>query len=134
MPQIEVRMVFDSLADMQAVLGAQAAVQAPPTPQVETETPEKPAARRGRKKAEPAPEPQAKTETPAPETPAESQPEAAGKPLTKEDATAALMKVNDVKGMPGSRAVLQKFGVDRISAVPADRYAEFIAACEQEVA
>lgn len=55
---------------------------------------------------------------------------AAGNTPTLDDVRAALQLVDGKKGMPGVVAMLEKFGVKRISAVPAEKHVEFIAACK----
>jgi hypothetical protein len=56
---------------------------------------------------------------------------AAKRALTIEDAKAALAGVNKKHGMDGVKKVVALFGVDRVSKIPEDKFAEFIAACDK---
>lgn len=73
----------------------------------------------------------AQAATPAPESAAP----AAAAPLTEADIRKALKAVNDKAGlgMPACRELLLSFGVEQISKVTKDRYAEFIEACQKKV-
>lgn len=71
-------------------------------------------------------------ETPKPDVPAQVQPATEDvKPLTKDDAIAALQKVNEGKGLGVAREVLLAFSCSRISEVPVEKYGAFVAACEK---
>lgn len=52
----------------------------------------------------------------------------ASAPVTKGQAQAALERVFSEKGLAAAKAVLDKFGVNRLGELPADKYAEFVAA------
>ena len=73
--------------------------------------------------------------TPAPEsaTPAAAEP---AKELTETDARAALARINQTAGlaMPACMAHLAKFGVDRITKLPKEKYAEFIKSADELIA
>lgn len=51
------------------------------------------------------------------------------KPVTYEDAKAAVTSVVKAKGRDAGLAVLAKFGAESLLAVPADQWADVIAAC-----
>jgi hypothetical protein len=74
--------------------------------------------------------------TPAPESavPAAAAPAATGA-LTIEDARAALDRINKTAalGMAGCIAHLNSFGYARVSDLPKDKYAEFIAAADAKI-
>jgi len=53
------------------------------------------------------------------------------KPVTYEDAKAAVTSVVKAKGRDAGLAVLAKFGVESLLAVPADQWAAVITACGQ---
>jgi hypothetical protein len=92
-----------------------------------------------RETAEPTP---AAPEPAAPPASAQSAPAVSGPAPTaavaptQADARAALHALNDVqgKGMDACLKVLKKFDVMRVSDMKAEKYAEFIAACQAEAA
>lgn len=68
-------------------------------------------------------------------TPPKSAPSSTGAaPLTLEDIKKALMataaKFEAVEGTAKSKAILSRFGAQKLSQVPVESYAEFVALCE----
>jgi hypothetical protein len=59
-----------------------------------------------------------------------------GPTLTLDDARAALKRIKDTKGLatPACIAHIQSFGVDAISKLPAEKYAEFIRQADEKIA
>lgn len=132
MKEVEVRLTFGSFEEAQAFLSSHAAAPAAEAETTKAEdTPKTP--RRTKKKAvaakaKPDPEPQAEATEPEAE---DTKPE---KPPTVDDAREAAMRLRDAKGMPGVLDTLRRFGAGKVSEVPEDKRAEFIAACDKEVA
>lgn len=94
-----------------------------------------PRVRRRRQKAKDAP-PKVEPETSSDEpefTGEDDAPEAAAKSPTREDAIAALQKVNAKKSLAKAREVLSRFGCNRISELDPKFYQEFIELCEKTV-
>lgn len=81
-------------------------------------------------------EPQAPAETPAQDTDlfGEADTKAETKKATKEDAIAALKKVNEEKGIEVARAVLSEFDCSRVSELKEEHFAEFVEACQVALA
>lgn len=82
---------------------------------------------------EPEPEPAAEQAPAATEAPARPAGKKAEEP-TLADARAALMDLNQApgKGMVACRKITDRFEVARVSDLKPERYAEFIAACQEE--
>ena len=70
-------------------------------------------------------------EAPA-EPPAEPPAETSGE-ITTEDIRAALIKARDAAGMDAAKATIAKFGVEKVTDIPVDKYPDFIAACDDLV-
>ena len=87
------------------------------------------ATRRGRKPKE-AVVPEGEPETaPAAEPPALT-PASTGAVLSLDDVRAKLQAYTVAKGVPEGIALLKKFEAARISELPAEKYADFVKACE----
>lgn len=102
--------------------------EVPPTPVLQNVSAISPVVE-GASEAEKRPRGRPKKEVPVQDLTSEETPAPAGSALSKQVVTESLTAVNSKYGLSIARGVLLKFGTDRLSSLPAEKYLDFNQLC-----